>query len=298
MKRQFMKYENFNFFVPDGMANGLLKNRLFQDFCITKTGLYERAAEHQCGRSVFNEYQIVYCHQGGGRLVTGDREYPISDGQIFFCMKNHGHFYVSDPVNPWTIYWAHFNGEYAPELLRKLKVDIHRPVIPAADPIFLIARFMDIFTAMGNGYNPENILFASGCLRLIFNRLINSSAVSAVKNRNVRMVQRMVDWMKRNLEKDVSVEEFLHSSGLPKSTFFKIFKETVGLSPVQYLIQLKMQKACELLTTTRRKVKEVSAAVGYADEYYFSRLFKKTTGSSPSAYRGTVLGKTDQLLLK
>jgi AraC-like DNA-binding protein len=74
-------------------------------------------------------------------------------------------------------------------------------------------------------------------------------------------------------------------AGLSESHFSRVFKAQTGHAPLDYFILLKMQHASALLAVTDLHVKEVAAAVGYSDPYYFSRLFKQVIGVSPRDYR-------------
>jgi AraC-like DNA-binding protein len=83
----------------------------------------------------------------------------------------------------------------------------------------------------------------------------------------------------------VSLAEMAGQVDLSASQFSYTFRQQTGQSPLAYFNQLKMQHACMLLTVTQLSVKEIAHQVGCADPYYFSRLFKKIVGSSPSEYR-------------
>jgi AraC-like DNA-binding protein len=72
---------------------------------------------------------------------------------------------------------------------------------------------------------------------------------------------------------------------LSASHFSSLFRKATGMSPLDYFIHLKLQKACLLLYSTETKVKKVAGAIGYDDPYYFSRLFKKHMKLSPEQYR-------------
>ncbi|MGE7057069.1 helix-turn-helix domain-containing protein, partial [Paenibacillus glucanolyticus] len=68
------------------------------------------------------------------------------------------------------------------------------------------------------------------------------------------------------------------------------FKEATGYSPIDYYLRLKIQLACQHLDLTGQSIKEISHRLGFQDPYYFSRLFKKIMGKSPSDYRDTRKG--------
>jgi AraC-like DNA-binding protein len=84
---------------------------------------------------------------------------------------------------------------------------------------------------------------------------------------------------------EVTVEDIAESSGLNRSYFGKIFKETVGKSPQEFLISYRMIKAAELLKLTRYPINEIGSAVGYPNKLHFSRAFKSVYGVSPRNWR-------------
>ncbi|MCY1251201.1 HTH-type transcriptional activator Btr [compost metagenome] len=72
---------------------------------------------------------------------------------------------------------------------------------------------------------------------------------------------------------------------MSESNFSRLFKKQTGVSFVEYLTQLRMEKAKELLLRPDEKVYEIALAVGYQDSRYFSQIFRKYTGDTPSEYR-------------
>ena len=83
----------------------------------------------------------------------------------------------------------------------------------------------------------------------------------------------------------ISVSQLATMEFLSPSRYRALFKEHMGISPQEYVIFTKLQHACRLLENTQMSILEISHAIGYADAQYFSRLFAKHIGSSPSAYR-------------
>ncbi len=90
---------------------------------------------------------------------------------------------------------------------------------------------------------------------------------------------------RENTETKITAEQVAEELGVSYSFFRKVFKKHTGISPGQYLIQLKMEKAKLLLTMSNRLVKEVSYDLGFESCFYFSKLFKEKTGLSPANYR-------------
>ncbi|MDX1506105.1 MAG: AraC family transcriptional regulator, partial [Spongiibacter sp.] len=97
--------------------------------------------------------------------------------------------------------------------------------------------------------------------------------------------ERLRAMMQEHIHGQLNLDELAASANLSKFHFTKKFKAWSGQSPIQYFINMKVQRACYLLDSTGMSIKEVAAALGYDDAYYFSRVFKKTIGLSPSEYR-------------
>ena len=85
--------------------------------------------------------------------------------------------------------------------------------------------------------------------------------------------------------RDLTVADVAHACHVSRSWLFHAFPEHTGFTPMSYAIHLRLQEACRLLSVTDQKVADIAAAVGYADAFYFSRLFKKHIGLSPDTYR-------------
>jgi AraC-like DNA-binding protein len=100
-----------------------------------------------------------------------------------------------------------------------------------------------------------------------------------------QLIESIVDHMRQNLEKSFRVSTLSSMIGCSNSHFYTLFRSRTGCSPKQFLTRLQMQRACELLASNTASVKEVALALGYTDQFYFSRVFKLNVGIAPSHYR-------------
>jgi AraC-like DNA-binding protein len=100
-----------------------------------------------------------------------------------------------------------------------------------------------------------------------------------------RRVEPAINHMLAHLNQPLRISSLSRVSGVSNSHFFMLFKSATGRSPNQFLIQLRMRRACELLSNEGASVKEVAHVMGYDDPFYFSRIFKLVTGLSPMNYR-------------
>jgi AraC-like DNA-binding protein len=105
------------------------------------------------------------------------------------------------------------------------------------------------------------------------------------QSEGARRIERCITYMKQHLSQPLCIAKLAQTANISSSHFFVLFKRWVGFSPIEYFIRLRMQRAGELLASTTLSVKEVAAALGYDDPFYFSRLFKSVHGVAPSDYR-------------
>ena len=96
------------------------------------------------------------------------------------------------------------------------------------------------------------------------------------------IVQTIVSYMNERYTEEISLDKMAKTTYLSPVYISKIFKEETGYSPINYLINIRLQKAKQLLEEGRTSVKAAAESVGYNDAYYFSKLFKKYYGYPPS----------------
>jgi AraC-like DNA-binding protein len=99
-------------------------------------------------------------------------------------------------------------------------------------------------------------------------------------------VDRSVAYMAGHIDKPLQVATLAAMANVSPSHFFALFKKRMGCSPMDYFTRLRMRHACQLLDSTSARVKEIAAALGYDDPFYFSRVFKSLSAVAPLHYRG------------
>jgi len=102
---------------------------------------------------------------------------------------------------------------------------------------------------------------------------------------SARRIEQSIAYMREHLDQPLQVAKLAALADVSPSYFFVLFKRQTGCSPMDYLTHLRMQLARQLLYATPAKVKEVAAALGYEDPFYFSRVFKLVNHVPPSQYR-------------
>ena len=98
-------------------------------------------------------------------------------------------------------------------------------------------------------------------------------------------IDAVIHYMRENIERKLSLLELAEHVGLSSSRFSLLFQKKAGYPPLAYLNQLKIQKACHYLDFTDMKVNQISPRLGFEDAFYFTRMFTKIMGVSPTDYR-------------
>ncbi len=100
-----------------------------------------------------------------------------------------------------------------------------------------------------------------------------------------RKINRTIAYMKEHLDQPLQAAVLASQASVSLSHYFALFKRRTGCTPIDYFIHLRMERARDLLEETSLTVKEIAAALGYDDQFYFSRVFKSINGLPPTNYR-------------
>ena len=96
---------------------------------------------------------------------------------------------------------------------------------------------------------------------------------------------RVIHYMRENIQHNLTLNKLADYFKYSPSHFSALFQKETGVSPMNYFIRLKIQKACEYIELSNMKLNEISTLLGFEDAAYFSRIFTKIMGISPSQYR-------------
>ncbi|WP_395173045.1 AraC family transcriptional regulator [Roseibium alexandrii] len=97
--------------------------------------------------------------------------------------------------------------------------------------------------------------------------------------------KRVLSFIRDRLDHTISVEELAQVAGMSASHFARVFKETVGETPMQYVLAYRIEQAIGMMRDPKRPLGEIAIACGFADQAHFSRSFKQVTGQTPRQYR-------------
>lgn len=280
------------FVLPPPMVAELSRHPLTRGLFVSDIGYFPRARHHYRERSSGCESHIfIYCGEGEGWIETAGKSTPLRARQLAVIPAGLPHRYGASSDSPWSIYWFHLQGELVLDYIRLYDLDLGHLALPAG----AMGELVDVF---GQCYGlltdkpyslPVQALVSSTMGQLLGSIGMKAGGTSIDRKRE-RDLDNVVRYMNERLADAVSLSELAAHAGLSKAHLIFLFNEETGMPPIEYFLRLKMQKAGQLLSLTGMTVKEIAANVGVSDPYYFSRLFKKTMGMSPTEYRNVPKG--------
>lgn len=241
--------------------------------------------EWEKGRRL-QEFQIVYIAKGKG-IYEGENLPPmeLGAGTIMLHFPGVWHRYKPTSETGWEEFWVGFDGHFAEYLMRQECFDPHKPLIP----IGFNAEFLNIFIRLIDLVKYEGIAFRqiSSCLVIQMLGLVYSSALMEGKTRlrQEQVIEAIRFTIHEQWEQNPDFEQLAAAHHVSYSWLRKAFRTITGTSPGQYLLDLKIEKAGQMLRETALTVAEIANRTGFESEFYFSRIFKKKTGFTPSEYR-------------
>ncbi|NLM11830.1 MAG: AraC family transcriptional regulator [Clostridiaceae bacterium] len=272
--------------LPEKIIEDFSSHPLVKNLFITDIGFFPHAKYHYIERKEGSKQNIlIYCTKGEGFVIINGKKTRICRNTLLIIPKNLPHIYGSNDENPWDIYWAHFKGELDSHFIQNSNT-ITLIDVPISSLPVLTHLFDDIFDALSRGSVVNNIIYASYSFSYFMaTALFIPYNKYDFKDKKTMYVENSIEFMKKNIDKKLTLYDLTSYNGLSKTQLTDIFNERTGYSPIDFFIRLKIQKACFYLDFTDMAVSEIAEKIGYNDQYYFSRLFKKVMGKSPSAYR-------------
>ena len=266
-------------------------NENFVDLGLYQFGKEQCEPAHSFGPVSRNHYLFHYVLSGTGRLMANDskgqtQEYQIKSGQGFMIFPKQINTYIADKDLPWEYTWIEFDGLRAKEIIELAGLTPDHPVYHASSKeLRELMKNEMLYIAEHGDASPFHLI---GHLFLFIDYLSRSSVTmhlsSSGKVRDF-YIKEALNYIEQNFQNDISVEGIASFCGLNRTYFGRIFKETVGKSPQEFLFSYRMTKAAELLKLTRLSISDVGNAVGYPNQLHFSRAFKNTYGVSPREWR-------------
>lgn len=241
---------------------------------------------------VLHEYQLIYITKGEG-LFQSDavKRTPVDAGTLLLLFPGEWHTYYPNSKTGWNTYWIGFCGYFPNNLVRYGFSSRNQPIHKIGfneEIVTLFEQAIELVKQERAGFQQIVSGITIHMLGLIYYIIKNNyfeDKEIVTKIETARMM------MQENAGGEVDLKNIANELNMSYSWFRKMFKQYTGLSPAQYQLQIKLQKAKALLVSSSMSIKEIAYQLDFESPNYFTSFFKNKTGFTPMAFRNRTHGK-------
>jgi AraC-like DNA-binding protein len=241
---------------------------------------------------IINEFQILYISKGCGDFETiKTGTIMVNEGDVIFLFPGVWHRYRPDKRAGWTEYWISFNGEIPERLLHRNIFSPENPIVHLGYNAQLITLYRDIFDLVSEEAIGSHQLIASMTMQImamIREAILKKSSGGSNVDKIIADAKKIIT---HHINKTINMEDLADDLHISYSWFRRMFKHHTGLPPNKYHLQLRINRAKELLCNTNDSINLVSEKTGFSCAYHFMSIFKKHVGVTPTQWRNLSRGQ-------
>ena len=230
------------------------------------------------------DYQLIYICSGNCYVKVRGETLAAGQGDAVFYRPGEVQDYMFLGKEAPRAYWVHFFGDRLDEMFGQLMSADGNVIkgVKSRDVEYLVGSMCKHFNLKTNDYPVICTGMLVSVLALINNRLLGTDEVA---DKNAGLISELISKLKYYQNLEMNVADCARMCSLSLSHFTRVFREITGQSPQQFIINLRISRAKELLSYTDMNISEIAEASGFHDQNYFARVFKKSVGQTPSEYR-------------
>jgi len=247
-------------------------------------GYFLAGSKYFTDRSELPTFFVGYGISGSGILRYRGGEYRIAAGDVFFISCQAHQYYATDAA-PWEFRWMHFNGIGCDSLFEIFE---NRPfVFSAAPEMGMKERFDFLEVQMRQSTLKSDLLLSEAVGALLSELCLKQLDLFEVPRQpeNNNDIAAAAAYIQLHYYEPLSVTEVAQQSHLSKYYFIRLFRQSFGCTPYQFVIQKRLEEAKRLLHNADLTVEEIAYHVGYGNPGNLIRDFRKNTGMTPGSYR-------------
>ena len=237
-------------------------------------------------RSGLDAYELRYTLEGEGMLIYRDRRYSIRPGEGYFIDCREPHFYQTAGES-WRSTIFHLNGQLVGAIFRQYAGDDDVKFTAAACPDFEMLQFQILEESLKIAPYFEYRL-SSLIDQLLTALLVSKILAQGAASDDQRCMEALITYVKDHAAEDLTLDFLAHRFHLSRTKLCSEFRQYTGFTIKQYVLNLRINQARQLLAYSLRSVAEISEETGFHDTAYFIQVFKKHTGMTPLQYRKQV----------
>ena len=282
--------------------------RFFQD---GEAIFINKSKEHPLSEMHSHDFlEIAYVASGVGIHLVGDKEYSVSRGDLFIINHDMPHVFRSLHLDDQmlVVYNCGFNPDFLDSSLVNCRnftgvvhqilfhsffpeegitgADVHLNSNESRCAEELYQKMLSEFTRKESGYIELLRAYVIELIIMIFRAFqSNERQESREEAHRNHLVEKVMLYMKNNLSSELRIDDLSMMAFLSSNHFCKLFKDSTGMTVIEYAQKIRIEEACRLLRETHMRIIDIAAEVGYRDVKFFNQIFKRITHETPSSYR-------------
>lgn len=236
---------------------------------------------------ILHAFQIVYISDGGGWFQSGSpaaKRHRIDPGTVFLLFPNVWHRYAPDAGTGWTEHWIECIGPAITESRRRKRIDPLKPVLRVGRNRELLDAF-DLCHRWAGRSQPIRAPIMATLALHILTVVEGAEEAFRVPSPREALALRAQRFISDHFQQKLSVNELADRLKVGSSNLRQCFKQCTGMSIKQFQLQIRLQRAQDLLANTDMSIKEVADVLGFDSAYHLSSQFKQRIGVAPKIWR-------------
>lgn len=226
------------------------------------------------------DFYLMHITRGSLTVRLGNESVIADAGSVVLFPPECGYYYRFDGGGEINYLWSHFTGSYAAEFLDRLGFTNLPAIFKAPSKSHVSACFRSMFEIFSSDSTLKEHSLAASLMQILV-----ALSERSVSGRADNPIYRSLSYINASYTEELRIPDLAAMENLSNSRYHVIFKKITGRSPNEYITDLRMRHACELLRSTDMPIKQVCLLTGYGDSHFFSRIFKANIGLSPSEFR-------------
>lgn len=236
-----------------------------------------KTRNHVYGPEIRSHFLIVFVNEGNAVLKSAGGDIAMKKDNILVMFPGERIYYYA--LSDWSIQWIGVDGR-VDKLFENIGVTKEHPVFTPQNPKEISRILTDIYETQ-----CEGSMFVTYKVQSLIYEFFAALAAAENERKICDPIASAIRTIEYNYNNHITVQGLADSLYLDTAYFSRLFKQKTGYSPKHYLLNVRLNRAKELLLHTEYPIREIAAATGFSDTLYFSKIFTRKEGVPPSLYR-------------
>ncbi len=235
------------------------------------------------------DFQLLYIAAGKAHFHFDGKEEIVTAGHMVLYRPKEPQKYEYYGEDQTEVYWVHFTGSNVKNLLRSYGLTDDKRVFYCGSDLEYQNHFRSMIQELQmckEDYTEMLVIHLRQIFIMLHRYFKTSSKMS--NSQIAEEIDKATMFFNEHYNEDIRIDEYAEAHNMSTSWFIRNFKQYTGSTPMQYILSIRIYNAEALLKNPQYNITEIANIVGYDNPLYFSRIFKKVKGLSPSEYRKNI----------